>query len=79
MIKHAAYERVLKQKVLFAERPGLFRALPAASMIPGRGSQIKEMPVRYAHFHFCFPHLVRASSPHLLQTKMPRLKGGDIS
>ena len=35
------------------------------------------MSVRFAHLSFCFPHLVRVNSSHLLQTKCPAV-GGDI-
>ena len=41
------------------------------------GLKTEKMSVRYAHLSFCFPHLVRVNSSHLLQTKCPAV-GGDI-
>jgi hypothetical protein len=43
----------------------------------GEGLKTETMSVRFAHLSFCFPHLVRVNSSHLLQTKCPA-KGGDI-
>ena len=39
---------------------------------PGGGLKTKTMSARFAHFTFCFPRLVRASSVPSAPNKMPR-------
>jgi len=60
-----------------AERAGLFRGLPADSMIPGGEARSKRCPFATLSFIFVSA-LLPEQAPQRSKTKMPRLKGGDI-